>query len=246
MANDQGSKNASAGPVSGAPDSGADGGGVDDMTFNTTPNQLTLLRMAFVPFVVGLMMLRTPQWDVVGGIAFTIAAITDYFDGYLARSRKQETVYGKLLDPLADKFLVASSLIILESLGRIPPVVVILLICREMAITGLRALASAEGVIIAASRSAKWKTGTQMVAIPLITWPSPRFSRLPLYPIGMTLLYISLGISLWSAQDYVVAFLRGLKEARRHKQARAPQRTQSTPPGARSRGSSAKARRAES
>lgn len=190
----------------------------DEMTFNTTPNQLTLLRMAFVPLVVGLLFLRQPKWDLAAALAFAIASITDYFDGYLARTRKVITVYGKLLDPLADKFLVVTSLIALQALGRIHPVVVMLLICRELAITGLRALASAEGLIIGASASAKWKTGAQMVAIPLIMVRSVFFG-LPLYPIGMTLLYISLGISLWSAQDYAVDFFRAVREQRNHKQA---------------------------
>lgn len=189
---------------------------MDDMTFNTAPNLLTLLRIAFVPIVVGMLFLRQTRWDVIAGFLFGAASITDYFDGYLARIHKLETVYGKLMDPLADKFLVVSSLIMLQYLGRIHPVVVILLICRELAITGLRALASAEGVIIAASASAKWKTATQMVAIPFIMGQSGLFG-LPLYPIGMVLLYISLGISLWSAKDYVVDFFRAVKEARAHK-----------------------------
>lgn len=160
--------------------------------------------------------MREPSWDVAAALAFAAASITDYFDGYLARTRKQVTVYGKLMDPLADKFLVVSGLIMLEHLGRIHPVVVILLICRELAITGLRALASAEGVVIAASDSAKWKTGTQMVAIPLIMAQDHVFG-LPFYPIGMTLLYFSLGISLWSAKDYVVGFFRGLKASRKQR-----------------------------
>jgi CDP-diacylglycerol--glycerol-3-phosphate 3-phosphatidyltransferase len=188
----------------------------DDLTFNTTPNQLTLLRMAFVPVVVGLLFLHQPKWDLVAAISFAAASITDYFDGYLARTRKVETVYGKLLDPLADKFLVVSALIMLQELGWIHPVVVILLICRELAITGLRALASAEGVIIGASRSAKWKTGTQMVAIPLIMLKDV-FPAIPFYPVGMGLLYISLLISLWSAKDYVVDFFRAVREQRKHK-----------------------------
>jgi CDP-diacylglycerol--glycerol-3-phosphate 3-phosphatidyltransferase len=189
----------------------------DELTFNTTPNQLTLLRIAFVPVVVGLLFLKEPKWDLLAALAFTVASITDYFDGYLARAYQVVTVYGKLLDPLADKFLVVTSLIMLQALGRIHPVVVMLLICREMAITGLRALASAEGLIIGASNSAKWKTGTQMVAIPLIMVGSAIF-ELPLYPIGMGLLYISLAISLWSAQDYVVDFFRAIQEQRKHKQ----------------------------
>lgn len=186
----------------------------DDMTFNTTPNLLTLLRMAMVPVVVACLFVREPQWDVIGAILFGIAAGTDYFDGYIARAQKVETVYGKLMDPLADKFLVVSSLVMLQDLGRIHPVVVMLLICREMAITGLRALASAEGVIIPASASAKWKTATQMVAIPFIM-VKPGVLGIPLYPIGHVLLYISLAISLWSAKDYIVDFFRGAREKRR-------------------------------
>ncbi len=188
----------------------------DYMTFATTPNLLTLLRILFVPVVVGILFIRETQWDVVAGILFSIASITDYFDGYIARIQKIETVYGKLMDPLADKFLVVSALIMLQDLGRIHPIVVMLLICRELAITGLRALASAEGVIIPASASAKWKTATQMVAIPFIITRSGLFG-IPLYPLGMFLLYISLGISLWSAKDYVVDFFNGMKEARKQK-----------------------------
>lgn len=168
--------------------------------------------MAFVPVVVGLLFIGTEKWDVWAGWAFTFASITDYFDGYLARRQKVVTVYGKLMDPLADKFLVVSALIMLLYMGRIHPVVVIVLICREMAITGLRALASAEGVIIAASRSAKWKTGTQMVAIPFIM--ARNLWGIPILQLGMALLYISLAISLWSAQDYIFEFLRGIKKSR--------------------------------
>lgn len=187
----------------------------DDLSFTNTPNILTLIRIIFAPVVVGLLFLRDPTWDVVAALLFAVASITDYFDGYIARSQNIETVYGKLMDPLADKFLIVSALIMLQELGRIHPVVVILLICREMAITGLRALASAEGVVIGASASAKWKTATQMVAIPFIM--GQHLFGIPLYSAGMVLLYISLGISLWSAQDYIVDFFKGLKEARKQK-----------------------------
>jgi len=186
----------------------------DDMTFNTAPNFLTLLRILFVPVIVFLLFLRTPMGDFFAALSFTIAGITDYFDGYLARSQNIETVYGKLLDPLADKFLVVSSVVMLQELGRIHPVVVILLICREMAITGLRALASAEGLIIGASQSGKWKTAAQMFALPFIML-NRDFLGIPLYPIGMALLYISLAVSLWSAKDYIVDFFVAIKEKRR-------------------------------
>ncbi len=188
-----------------------------ELTFNNAPNLLTLLRILMVPFVVGLMFMRTPTGDFAAMIIFVVASITDYFDGYLARVRNQVTIYGKLMDPLADKVLVVSALVMLQELGRIHPVVVILLICREMAITGLRALASAEGVILAASRSAKWKTATQMVAIPFLM-VQPGLWGLPTQEIGLVLLYISLAISLWSAKDYVVEFFQGMQEASRQKQ----------------------------
>lgn len=192
----------------------------DELTFNTTPNWLTLLRIAFVPIVVGLLFVHTVTADLYACLAFVLASITDYLDGYVARAQKVVTVYGKLLDPLADKFLVVSALIMLQELGRIHPVVVILLICRELAITGLRALASAEGVIIDASGGGKWKTGTQMVAIPMIIACASgrKLWGIPFYPIGMVLLYISLAISLWSAKSYVVDFFKALREQRRLRQ----------------------------
>ena len=186
---------------------------VNDLNFYTTPNLLTLIRVIFVPIVIVMLYAKTDRWDLIAAITFGVASITDYFDGYLARIQKQESVYGKLMDPLADKFLVVSSLIMLQELGRIHPIVVMLLICREMAITGLRALASAEGVIIGASSSAKWKTATQMFAIPFLMVTKP-LGGIPFFQIGKILLYISLGISLWSAKDYVVAFFHGIQEAR--------------------------------
>lgn len=188
----------------------------DELAFRTTPNMITLVRMAFVPVVVGLLFIDDPTWDLIAAIVFGIASATDYLDGYVARIQKVETVYGKLMDPLADKFLVVSALVMLQEMGRIHPVIVIVLICREMAITSLRALASAEGVIIAASQSAKWKTGTQMVAIPFLMVEQGVFG-IPLFAMGKGLLYISLAISLWSALDYVIDFIRGLRESRKAK-----------------------------
>jgi len=172
--------------------------------------------MLFVPVVVGLLFVRTPTCDLIAALCFGVASITDYFDGYLARMQNVETVYGKLMDPLADKFLIATSLIALQDIGRIHPIVVMILICREIAITGLRALASAEGVIIGASATAKWKTATQMVAIPFLMVRQGLFG-IPLFDIGMVLLYISLAISLWSAQDYIVDFFRGVREKRKRR-----------------------------
>jgi len=183
------------------------------MTFNTTPNQITLVRMAFVPVVIACLFQDDRFWHWIAAFAFSAAGITDYFDGYIARTQKVITVYGKLMDPLADKFLVVSAVVMLQHLGTIHPIIVIVLICREIAITGLRALASAEGVIISASGGAKWKTLVQMFAIPFLMAPYD-WMGIPFRVGGMTLMYLSLGISLWSAKDYVVAFFRGMREMR--------------------------------
>lgn len=184
-----------------------------DLQFNNPPNLLTLARMAFVPLVVWALLMRTQTGDWVAAVLFSLAAITDFFDGWLARRMKLETVYGKLMDPLADKFLVVSSLIMLQDMARVHPVVVILVICREIAITGLRALASSEGVIIAASSGGKWKAATQMVAIPMIILTDV----LPFAWVrlgGHGLLLCSLAMSLWSAKDYAFDFFIALKRQR--------------------------------
>jgi CDP-diacylglycerol--glycerol-3-phosphate 3-phosphatidyltransferase len=189
-----------------------------ELEFATTPNFLTLARMFCVPIVVGLLFFRTPGYDLAAALVFGAASFTDYLDGYIARRQKSVSIYGKLMDPLADKFLVVSSLVMLQELDRLGAVWVIVLICRELAITGLRALASAEGVVMSASTSAKWKTATQMVAIPFMMAREPLFG-IPIYPIGQGLLAISIAISLWSAVEYVVEFFRKLPERRRARKA---------------------------
>ena len=184
------------------------------LIFTTPPNLLTLLRILLVPFMVIFMSFHSSFWDVMATLVFIVASITDYFDGYLARKKDMVSVYGKLMDPLADKFLVASALIMLLTLNRVHEYIVTLLICREFAVTGLRSIASAEGLIIPASRSAKWKTATQMVAIPLLIFKEP-FLGIPIYSLGQLLLLVSLLISLGSAQVYVMDFFKALKIKRR-------------------------------
>ncbi|MBS1961408.1 MAG: CDP-diacylglycerol--glycerol-3-phosphate 3-phosphatidyltransferase [Bdellovibrionales bacterium] len=188
----------------------------NDLEFGTLPNILTSLRVIMIPAIIWLLMQKTNLTDIIAGFTFAAAGVTDYFDGYFARKYKTESVFGKLMDPLADKFLVVSSLCMLQELGRIPALLVITLICREMAITGLRALASSEGLIIGASQSAKWKTATQMVAIP---WLMAREGLwgIPLFQMGQVLIYVSLAISLWSAKDYVVDFFVAIREKRKKK-----------------------------
>ncbi len=188
-------------------------GHLQDLEFTNTPNLLTLSRILVVPGVVWLMFERTPMMDFWAAMLFALAGFTDFLDGYIARKRNLVTVYGKLMDPLADKFLVTCCLIALQELGRVHPVVVMLLLCREIGITGLRALASAEGVVIAASTGGKWKTATQMVAIGFLI-VRDSVTGLPLDRAGGPLLYFSLAMSLWSARDYAVEFFKGLRATR--------------------------------
>ncbi len=188
---------------------------VDKLELDTLPNRLSALRIACVPAVVYFLISDDPMQNFISAVFFGIAGITDYFDGYYARIQKSTTVVGQLLDPLADKFLVISSLIMLMALNRIGPIVVILLICREMAITGLRSIAATEGIVISASNMAKWKTGAQMAAIPALMLHYTYFS-INFQLLGTVLTYISLAVSLWSAKDYIVGFFKALRE-RAHK-----------------------------
>jgi CDP-diacylglycerol--glycerol-3-phosphate 3-phosphatidyltransferase len=191
---------------------------IDQLTFDTAPNRLTLLRMIAVPAVVYFLSWRTWKGDEIACVVFVLAAITDWFDGYLARTTKAVTIYGKLMDPLADKFLVVAVLIMLQNLGRIDPYVVMVLICREMGITSLRALASAEGVIIAAGSGGKWKAALQMIGIPFLIIDASFFGLTQCRIIGTVLIYISIFLSLTSAATYAIDFFRGLREKLKAKQ----------------------------
>lgn len=200
----------------------------DELKFDTLPNRLTAVRIAIVPVVVILLYLKTYTTDIIAGFTFALAAITDYFDGKIARETKTITVYGKLMDPLADKFLVICSLIMLQYLDRVHPFFVMVLICRELMITSLRALASAEGVVIDASTGGKWKTLTQMFAIPFMM-AKPGLLGIPLFAIGEVLLYLSLGMSLWSALQYVMGFFAGLTARAKERRALRKQRSKNEP-----------------
>ena len=187
---------------------------IDSLTLDTAPNRLTALRIIAVPAVVFFLAHREFSYHIAAAVLFSLAAITDYFDGYLARRQKLITVYGKLMDPLADKFLVIGSLVMLQYLDRIHPYLVIILICRELAITSLRALASAEGVIIAAGQGGKWKAALQMVGIPFLIIYEKLFGLIPCKEIGLGLIYLSVGLSLTSAFNYAKDFFKALRKKR--------------------------------
>src|ERR687889_2039672 len=129
------------------------------------PNFLTLARILLVPVLVVALLDETPNGDTIAAIVFAIAAVTDGLDGYIARSRESVTTFGKVMDPIADKLLIAAALLSLVSLDRVAPWVAMVIIAREFAVSGLRIAAGAQGVVIPASRLGKLKTATQIAAI---------------------------------------------------------------------------------
>ncbi|SFR01861.1 CDP-diacylglycerol--glycerol-3-phosphate 3-phosphatidyltransferase [Desulfoscipio geothermicus] len=165
------------------------------------PNQLTLLRILMVPVFLVLLSLRLPLGDYIAAGVFVLAACTDGLDGYIARKHKQITSLGKLLDPLADKLLVSAALIALVELGRLSGWVAVVIIGREFAVTGLRSLAVAEGVVIAASKLGKIKTITQIVAIVAMFLRNFPFSLIGV-PFSNIAMAVAVIFTIWSGMDY--------------------------------------------
>ncbi len=138
----------------------------------------------------------------IAGVLFIIVSLTDMLDGYLARVRGSVTNLGRLLDPLADKLLIATALIMLIPLGRVPAWMVVLIIGRELGITGLRGMASFEGIVIPASKLGKSKTIYQLVAIPALLIHYEYYQAVNFHRIGMIFLWIALFLTIWSGIDY--------------------------------------------
>ena len=170
-------------------------------------NKLTLLRMLMAPIVVALLYFEGPVVCVLATLAFIFASITDWADGYIARKENLVTSFGKFLDPLADKILICSVLIMFVMLDWVPAWVTIIIVCRELFITGLRAMAMDEGIVLAADKFGKAKTVFQSVAIVPLLLHYPFFGY-DLRPIGMVLLYASLIMAVYSGFNYTYGFYR--------------------------------------
>lgn len=173
------------------------------------PNSLTLGRIAAVPVLLLFLALGHggPATSIFAAFLFLAATITDLLDGYLARRYKLVTNFGRFLDPLADKLLNLAALIMLIPLGRAPAWLVFLILAREIAVTGLRAIAASEGIVIDASGLGKQKTLTQNIAIFLLLWHYP-FLGLNFHVIGTVLLWVALVITYWSGYAYFAASYR--------------------------------------
>jgi CDP-diacylglycerol--glycerol-3-phosphate 3-phosphatidyltransferase len=178
------------------------------------PNLLTMGRIVMIPVCLVFLGADTPKAGFWAAIVFTLAALTDLIDGWLARKMNVVSVLGKLLDPLADKLIVMATLVWMVPMGRIPAWVVVLLLGRDIAVTGLRSVAASEGVVIAAGEEGKAKTALQMIGIICLIVGYPyRLSyvgfdlgAVDLVHVGRMLVYLSIVFSLTSAAQYVRLF----------------------------------------
>jgi CDP-diacylglycerol--glycerol-3-phosphate 3-phosphatidyltransferase len=183
------------------------------------PNLLTMGRIAVIPLALWLIDQGTPRDCILAALVYSAAAITDLLDGMIARRMGIVSVLGKFLDPLADKLLVMATLIWMVPMGRIPQWAVILLLAREISITGLRSIASSEGVVISAGGGGKSKTALQMVGILCLIIGYPYhldlwvvdLGMVDLVVVGRVLVYISLFFSLSSAVEYVNLFAKAVE-----------------------------------
>ena len=190
------------------------------------PNLLTMGRVVAIPFFVWLLDTPTPVRGFWACIVFTLAALTDMLDGYLARKLGVVSVLGKFLDPLADKLIVMAALVWLVPMGRIQAWVVVLLLARELSVQGLRSVAASEGVVIGAGQEGKTKTALQMIGIIALLLGFPYhlsyagldLGVVDLVHVGRTLVYLSLLFSFASAAQYVRLFAAAV-EAKEAKEA---------------------------
>ena len=172
------------------------------------PNVLTLFRILLVPVLVVALLEATPNGSTVAAIVFAAAAITDGLDGYIARTRRSITTFGKVMDPIADKLLIAAALITLVSLDRVAAWAAMVIIAREFAVSGLRIAAGQQGVVIPASRLGKLKTVVQVAAILAVIATSALWADV--------LLYVAVAVTVVSGADYFLNFRRHIEEAREH------------------------------
>lgn len=181
------------------------------------PNILTLMRIAAIPLMVFLLLTGERESSFWAAALFSAASFTDWLDGYLARKMGIVTVFGKFLDPIADKLIVMAALIMIIPLGRVPAWMVLIILGREIIITGLRGIASSEGIIIEASELGKFKTIFQIVAIIALLlhydyhWffsSSHPLLLVNMHNVGMFYFWIAFFLTVWSGADYLFKFIK--------------------------------------
>ena len=199
----------------------------NEWEINNLPNKLTIFRVCLIPVIIVCLILNLTEFSwvldkkvtfgYIAGWTFVAASITDFLDGYIARKRGIVTVFGSFIDPIADKFLVVSSLIMLLALERLNVLVVIVLVLREIYITALRLLAIERGVTLPVANLAKWKTAFQMIGIPMLM-PNDQPWGLPMPITGKICVYLAALISVYSAMQYSLGLVKKLKDERKKKQ----------------------------
>jgi CDP-diacylglycerol--glycerol-3-phosphate 3-phosphatidyltransferase len=173
------------------------------------PNFLTMVRILLVPVLVVALLDETPNGDTIAAIVFAIAALTDGLDGYIARSRESVTTFGKVMDPIADKLLIAAALISLVSLDRVAAWVAMVIIAREFAVSGLRIAAGQQGVVIPASLLGKAKTILQVgMVMALIAVDDSGTAWV------QALVYLAVVMTIVSGADYFLNVRKRIEEAR--------------------------------
>ena len=198
----------------------------NEWEIDNLPNRLTMFRVILIPIIIFSMysVLVNYEWaaahtkllNYVAAWTFVAASITDFLDGFIARKKNIVTVFGSFLDPIADKFLVISALIMLQAMNRLNVLVDLILVLREMYITALRLLAMEKGISVPVGTLGKWKTATQMVGIPLLMANDiPWGINMPL--LGLIAIYLASIFSLYSAFEYSVGLIRKIQKIRKEK-----------------------------
>lgn len=173
------------------------------------PNGVSIIRILAIPFILVLLFSTDKTLQIITALIFLLVAFTDTLDGYLARRRRMVTTLGKFLDPLADKLLIVTALIALISARDVPLWMVIVIVGREIAVTGLRGIAISEGIVISSSMTGKYKTAFEMVSIFFLILGGTRLS-IDVHLVGMVLLWIALILAVLSGIGYFSKFLKTL------------------------------------
>jgi len=198
----------------------------NEWEIDNLPNRLTMFRVILIPIIIFSLFAVNQKYswaashtsflNYLAAWTFVAASITDFLDGFIARKKNIVTVFGSFLDPIADKFLVISTLIMLQAMNRVHVLVVLILVLREMYITALRLLAMEKGISVPVGALGKWKTATQMVGIPLlIANDIPWGLNMPL--LGTLAIYLASLFSLYSAIEYSIGLISKIQKIRKEK-----------------------------
>ena len=198
----------------------------NEWEIDNLPNRLTMFRVILIPVIIFSMYAVQVQYEwaqthtkllnYIAAWTFVAASITDFLDGFIARKKNIVTVFGSFLDPIADKFLVISALVMLQAMNRVHVLIVLILVLREMYITALRLLAMEKGISVPVGTLGKWKTATQMVGIPFLM-ANDTFIGINMTLLGEIAIYLASIFSVYSAGEYSFGLIRKIQKIRKEK-----------------------------